>query len=84
MATTNLKWAARKGFPKTSDDTPMTSDNEGPSPNANDTPAFFTIKDYKWLLQYQQLFQFYLVHRHTYVTRANVDNSLAEWASYQI
>jgi hypothetical protein len=43
----------------------------------------FTIKHYKWLLQYQQLFQFYLVHGHTNVTRRNVDNSLAEWASYQ-
>jgi hypothetical protein len=61
----------------------MSSNNEGPDPNANDTPTFFTIKHYKWLLQYQQFFQFYLVHGQTNITRHNADNSLAEWASYQ-
>jgi hypothetical protein len=53
------------------------------APNASDTPTCFTIKHYKWLLQHQQLFQSYLVHGHTTVTRGNVDNSLAEWTSYQ-
>ena len=71
------------GLPKTSEDSPISSDNEGPTPKPNDTPTFFTIKHYRWLLQYQKLFQFHLVHGHTNVTRANVDNSLAEWASYQ-
>jgi hypothetical protein len=61
----------------------MSSDNEDPNPDANDTPTCFTINHYKWLLQYQQLFQFYLVHGHTNVTRRNADNSLAEWAPYQ-
>jgi hypothetical protein len=61
----------------------MSSDDGGPSPNANDTPTFFTIKHYKYILQYQQLFQFYLVHRHTNVTRRNADTHLSEWASYQ-
>jgi hypothetical protein len=83
MATPTLKWPLRIVAPKTTGDTPMFSDNEGPNPNANDTPTFFTIKHYKWLLQYQQLFQFYLVHGHTNITRRNADNSLAEWASYQ-
>jgi hypothetical protein len=82
MATPTLKWSLIIGATKTTGDTPM-SDNEGPNPNANDTPTFFTIKHYKWILQYQQLFQFYLVHGHTTVTRRNADNSLAEWASYQ-
>jgi hypothetical protein len=83
MTTPTLKWSARKGTPKTTGNTPMSSDNEGPDPNANDAPTFFTIKHYKWLLQYQQLFQFYLFHRHTNATRRNTDNSLVEWASYQ-
>jgi hypothetical protein len=83
MATTSLKWAARKGAPpKKYGYTPMSSENEIPNPNAKDTPSFFTIKHYKWFVQYQQLFQFYLVHGHTNVTRGN-DNSLSEWASYQ-
>jgi hypothetical protein len=82
MATPTLKWALRIGAPKTTGDT-MFSDNEGPNPNANDTPTCFTIKHYKWLLQYQQLFQFYLVHGHSNVIRRNANNSLAEWASYQ-
>jgi hypothetical protein len=80
MATANLKRAPRNGLPKTSRDTPMYSDAEG---NTNDIPTFFTTKHYKWLLKYQQLFQFYGVHGDTNVTRANADNSLAEWASYQ-
>jgi hypothetical protein len=54
-----------------------------PNPNANDTPTFFTIKYYKWILQYQQLFQFYLVHGYTNVTKGNAKNSLVEWALYQ-
>jgi hypothetical protein len=83
MAIPTLKWSARKGAPKTTGDTPIYSDNEGPNPNANDTPTVFTIKHYKWLLQYQQLVQFYLVRGHTYLTRHNADNSLAERASYQ-
>jgi hypothetical protein len=62
MATHTLKWPLRIGAPKTTGDSSMFSDNEGPNPNANNTPTFFTIKHYKWLLQYQQLFQFYLVH----------------------
>jgi hypothetical protein len=61
----------------------MSSINEGPNPNANATPTFFTIKHYKWLLQYQQLFQFYLVSGDTNVTRRNANNYLAEWASYK-
>jgi hypothetical protein len=86
MATSStLKWPARNGAPKTTG--PVSSDNEGPNrnrnPNANNTPTFFTIKHYKWLLQYQQIFQFYLVNRHTNITRRNSDNYLAEWASYQ-
>jgi hypothetical protein len=84
MATPILKWPAINGVPKTTGDTPiMSSDNEGPNPDANDTPTFFTIKYYKWLLQYQQLFQCYLVHGHTNITRHNADNYIAEWASYQ-
>jgi hypothetical protein len=83
MATPSLKCFARKGASKTSGDTPVSSDNEGTNPNANDAPTFFIIKHYKWILQYQQLFQFYLVNGHTNVTRRNADNSLAEWASYQ-
>jgi hypothetical protein len=83
MATPTLKWPLRIGAPKTTVDTPMFSDNECPNPNANDTPTFFTIEHCKWLLQYHQLFQFYLVHGHTNVTTRNADNSLAEWASYQ-
>jgi hypothetical protein len=83
MATSTLKWPLRIGPPKSTSDNSMFSDNDGSNPNANDTPTFFTIKNYKWLLQYQQLFQFYLVHGHTNVTRRNADNSLAEWASYQ-
>jgi hypothetical protein len=82
MATPTLKWPLIIGAPKTTGDTQTFSDNEGPNPNANDTPTFFTIKHYKWLLQYQQLFQFYLVHGHTNVARRNADNSLAEWALY--
>jgi hypothetical protein len=83
MATPYLKWPLTIGAPKTTGDTPIFSDNEGPNPNANNTPTFFTIKHYKWLLQYQQLFQFYLVHGHTNVTRRNADNYLVEWASHQ-
>jgi hypothetical protein len=83
MATPTLKWSLIIDAPKTTGDTPMSSDNDGPNPNANDTPTFFTIKHYKWLLQYHQLFQFYLVHGHTNVTRRNVDNYLVEWALYQ-
>jgi hypothetical protein len=83
MATSTLKWPLKIGAPKTTGDTPMSSDNGGPDPKANDTPTCFTIKRYKWLLQYQQLFQFYLVHGHTNVTRRSADNSLVEWASYQ-
>jgi hypothetical protein len=83
MATPTLKWPSRNGAPKTTGDTPMSSDNEGPKPNVNDTPTFFTIKHYKWILQYQQIFQFYLVHGHTNATRHNADNSLVEWATYQ-
>jgi hypothetical protein len=52
MATPTLKWPLRIGCPKTTGDTPMSSDNEGPNPNAKYTPTFFTIKHYKWLLQY--------------------------------
>jgi hypothetical protein len=83
MATPTLKWPLRIGAPKSTSDNSTFSDNEGSNPNANNTPTFFTINHYKWLLQYQQLFQFYLVHGHTNVTRRNADNSLAEWASYQ-
>jgi hypothetical protein len=83
MATPALKWPLRIGAPKTTGDTPMSSGNEGPNSNANDKPPFFTIKHYKWILQYQQRFQFYLVHGHTNVTRRNADSSLAEWASNQ-
>jgi hypothetical protein len=82
MATPTLKWPPISGAPKPTGDTPVSSDNEGPNPNANDTPTFFTIKHYKWLLQYHQLFKFYLVHGHINVTRRNADNSLAEWALY--
>jgi hypothetical protein len=84
MATPTLKWPLRIGAPKSTSDNPTFSDNEGSNPNTNDTPTFFTIKHYKWLLQYQLLFQFYLVHGHTNVTRRNAGNSLAEWASYHI
>jgi hypothetical protein len=52
-ATPTLKQPLIIGAPKTTGDTPMSSDNEGPNPNANDTPTFFTIKHYNWLLQYQ-------------------------------
>jgi hypothetical protein len=85
MATPTLKWPLRIGAPKSTSDNSTFSDNDGsnPNPNANNTPTFFKIKHYKWLLQYQQLFQFYLVHGHINVTRHNADNSLAEWASYQ-
>jgi hypothetical protein len=85
MATSSLKWPLRIGAPKSTSDNPTFSDNEGsnPNPNTNDTPPYFTIKHYKGILQYQQLFQFYLAHGHTNVTRRNADNSLAEWASYQ-
>jgi hypothetical protein len=34
------EWPARNSAPKTTGDTPMYSDNEGPNPNANDTPTF--------------------------------------------
>jgi hypothetical protein len=61
----------------------MSSDAEGPNRDANDIPTFLTINHYKWLLKYQQLFQFYLVQGHTNVTRANANNLLAEWAFYQ-
>jgi hypothetical protein len=85
MAPPTLKWPLRIGDPKTTGDTPMSSDNEDPHPHPNPTPTptptFFTIKRCKWLLQYQKLFQFYLVHGHTNVTRRNADNYLAEWAS---
>jgi hypothetical protein len=74
MATPTLKWPARSA-PKTTGDTPMSSDNEGPNPNPNDTPTFF----HNQALQ----FQFYLFHGHTNVTRHNANNSLAGWASYQ-
>jgi hypothetical protein len=74
VGTPTLKWPVRIGAPKPTGDTPMSSDNKGPNPNANDTPIFFTIKHYKWLLQYQQLFQFYLVHGHSNVTRRNAEN----------
>jgi hypothetical protein len=40
MATPTLKWPLRIGAPKTTGDTPMSSDNEGPNPNANYTPIF--------------------------------------------
>jgi hypothetical protein len=83
MATPTLKWPLRIGAPKSTSDNSTFSDNEGSNPDTNDTPTFFTIKHCKWLLQYQQLFQFYLVHGHTNVTRRNADNWLAEWASYQ-
>jgi hypothetical protein len=69
--------------PRTYGDTPISSDNEGSNPNTNDIPAFFTTNHYKWLLKYQQLFQFYVVHGHTNVIRVNADNSLVEWVSYQ-
>jgi hypothetical protein len=82
-ATPTLKWPLRIGAPRSTSDNSTFSDNDGSNPNANDTSIFFTIKHYRWLLQYQQLFQFYLVHGHTNVTRRNADNSLAEWASYQ-
>jgi hypothetical protein len=49
MATT-LKWPAINGAPKTTGDTPMSSDFEGLNPNDNDAMTFFTIKHYKWLL----------------------------------
>jgi hypothetical protein len=62
----------------------MSSETEPPNPNTNDIPTFFTTKYYNWLLKYQQLFQFYLVHGHTNVTRANAYNSFVGWASYQI
>jgi hypothetical protein len=61
--------------PKTYGGAPVSSDNEGPNPNANGIPTFFTTKHYKWLLKYQQLFHFYLGHGHTNLTRANADNS---------
>jgi hypothetical protein len=83
METPTLKWPLRIGAPKSTSDNSTFSNNEGSTPNANDTPTFFTLKHYNWLLQYQQLFKFYLVHGHTNVTRRNADNSLAEWASYQ-
>jgi hypothetical protein len=60
MANPTLKWPLISGAPKTTGDTPISSDNEGPNPNPNDnnSPTFFIIKHYKWLLQYQQIFQF--------------------------
>jgi hypothetical protein len=82
MATPTLKWPLRIGALKSTRDNSMFSDNEGSNPNANDTPTFLRIKHYKWLLKYQQLFQFYLVHGHTNVTRRSAENLLAEWASY--
>jgi hypothetical protein len=83
MVTPTPKWPLKSGAPKTTGDSSMLSDNEGPNPNANNTPTFSTIKHNEWILQYQQLFQFYLVHGHTNINRRNADNSLVEWASYQ-
>jgi hypothetical protein len=47
MATADLKWAPRNGLPKTSGDTPMSSDDEGPNRDTSDIPTFFTTKHYK-------------------------------------
>jgi hypothetical protein len=82
MATTNLNGASRNGSPKKSGETPLSYETESPYPN-NDIPTCFTTNHYKWLLKYQQFFQFYLVHGCTNVAHANADNSLAKWASYQ-
>jgi hypothetical protein len=63
--------------------TPMTRQHFSQSSTISgyyNTSSFF---NFTWSLQYQQLFQFYLVHGHTNVTRRNADNSLAEWALYQ-
>jgi hypothetical protein len=78
MATPALKGSARKGATKTTGDSPMS-----PTPTPMIHQHFPPNKHRKWLLQYQQLFQFYLVHGRTNVTRLNTDNSLAEWASHQ-
>jgi hypothetical protein len=83
MAISNLKWAPINGLPKTTGSAPMYFDAEGPNPITNDIPTFVTTKHYKWLLKYQQLFHFFLVHGHHNAIRSNVDNSLAEWAYYQ-
>jgi hypothetical protein len=56
---------------------------KAPAPMPTTHHHFFTSKHYKWILQYQQLFQFYPVHGHTNIVRRNDDNSLVKWALYQ-